>query len=75
MSKKHAFRFRIHSLRHHGEVGRHATIEDVVKFAKLYDLRLDTYTIEDKDEETEVDLEELMDAWNRGERPLDLSMF
>jgi len=75
MGKKHTFRFRIHSLRHHYEVGRHATIEGLVNFAKHYDLALDSYTVEDKDEDAEVDLEELMEAWERGERPLDLSMF
>ena len=75
MSKKHKFRFRVHSLRHHDEVGRHDTIHDLMKFVKHYDLALDSYTVEDKDEDAEVDLAELMEAWERGERPLDLSMF
>lgn len=75
MKKASAFRFRLHSLRHHDEVGRFATIEDLVKSVKHYDMALDSYTVEDKQEEAEVDLEELIEAWRRGERPLDLSMF
>lgn len=69
------FRFRIHSDLRHDEMARYATIEEVVKFAKHYDLDPYNYTVEDKELDAELGLKELLDAWNRGERPSDLSTF
>ena len=58
-------------------VAKFHTIEECVTWghSNEYALALDRHIIEDRAEDAEIDLEELLDAWARGERPLDLSMF
>lgn len=58
-------------------VAKFHTIEECVKWGQSndYALSLDRHMIEDRGEDIEIDIEELLEAWAQGERPLDLTMF
>lgn len=56
---------------------RYDTIEQVVHDLKSEkrDLSLQTYYIECLEDEIEIEADELLRAWDEGERPMDLQMF
>ncbi len=53
------------------------TITEVIEWCNKNEEKaiLDNYMVECKVDEIEIQTDELMEAWARGERPLDLSMF
>lgn len=55
----------------------HETIKDVVNDLQSNnrDLSLQTYYVECLNDEIEIEADELLKAWNEGERPEDLQMF
>ena len=56
---------------------RYDTIKDVVKDlqSNKRDLSLQTYYVECLVDEIEIEADELLKSWNKGERPEDLQMF
>lgn len=53
------------------------TVEEVMNDLKSSkrDLSLQTYYIECREDEIQIEADDLIRAWNEGERPLDLQMF
>jgi len=74
MKKK---RFKIIDPSGRTENSRHNTIQEVVSDlqSNKRDLSLQNYYVEDSEEDMEICADELLEAWNKGERPEDLSMF
>jgi hypothetical protein len=56
---------------------RYTTIEEVVAdlTSSKRDLSLQTYYVECLMDEIEIEADELLEAWRRGERPQDLQFF
>jgi len=59
------------------ENSRYDTIKEVVADlqSNKRDLSLQTYYVEDIEDEIEIEADELLQAWREGERPEDLTMF
>lgn len=59
------------------ENSRYDTIEEIVKDlqSNKRDLSLQVYYVEDIEDDIEIEADELLKAWNEGERPEDLQMF
>ena len=59
------------------ETTRHETILEVVKElnSSSCDLSLQSYYVECVIDDIEISADELLEAWNNGERPEDLQMF
>jgi uncharacterized UBP type Zn finger protein len=70
-------RFRIIDPSGRTENTRHSTIKEVVEdlLSKNRDLSLQTYYVECLEDEIEIEADELIKAWNEGERPEDLQFF
>ncbi len=79
MRKRYVHRFAV--IRPNGTedavVAKFDTVEECVKWGQSndYALSLDRHMVEDREEDIEIEMDELLEAWARGERPLDLSMF
>ena len=56
---------------------RYDSIKEVVRDLKSSkrDLSLQSYFVEDLEDEIEISADELLEAWGQGERPEDLQMF
>lgn len=54
---------------------RYDTIKEVVSDLLTRNLAMESYTVEDLEDDIEIDADDLMEAWNEGERPEDLQMF
>ena len=59
------------------EITRHETIKEVISelMSDKRDLSLQTYFVECLVDDIEINADELIQAWNEGERPEDLQMF
>jgi hypothetical protein len=70
-------RFKITDPSGRTETSRYETIREVVDDLKSNkrDTTFQTYHIEDMADEMEIDSDELLKAWDQGERPEDLQMF
>jgi len=70
-------RFRIIDPSCRTENTKHNTIADVIEDLQsdMRDLSLQTYYVEDLEDDMEISADELLEAWNDGERPEDLQMF
>lgn len=51
------------------------TLQQIVEWLLTKDMSLEEYWIEDLKDDIEVIADELLSAWNEGERPRDLQMF
>ena len=70
-------RFKITDPSGRTETSRYDTIKEVVKDlqSNKRDLSLQNYYVDDLEEDVQIEADELIEAWNEGERPEDLSMF
>lgn len=70
-------RFKITDPSGRTETSRYDTIKEVVKDLQSgkRDLSLQNYYVDDLEEDVQIEADELLEAWNEGERPEDLSMF
>jgi len=70
-------RFKIIDPSERTENTRHSTIKQVVDdlLSDKRDLSLQNYYVECLIDEIEIEADELIKAWNEGERPEDLQMF
>jgi hypothetical protein len=59
------------------ENSRYDTIKEVVADlqSEKRDLSLESFYVEDLEDDIEISADELLEAWNKGERPEDLQMF
>jgi hypothetical protein len=59
------------------ENSRYDTIKEIVADlqSNKRDLSLQSYYVEDLEDDIEITADELLQAWNEGERPEDLQMF
>lgn len=59
------------------ENSRYDTIKELVADlqSKKRDLSMPSYYVEDLEDDIEITADELLGAWNEGERPEDLQMF
>ena len=70
-------RFKVIDPSYRSETTRHETIEQVVAElkSKNRDMSLQTYYVECVIDDIEIEADELIKAWEKGERPDDLSSF
>jgi hypothetical protein len=72
-----ANRFKIIDPSGRTQTARYGTIAEVIEDLKSNkrDLSLQNYYVEDLEEGIHIDADELVEAYNKGERPQDLQMF
>lgn len=70
-------RFKIIDSSGRTENSRYDTIKEIVTDlqSNKRDLSLQSYYVEDLEDDIEITADELLQAWNEGERPEDLQMF
>lgn len=58
-------------------IAKFGTVEECVEWCNNNDKawQIYNYFVEDREEDIEIEVSELMEAWARGERPEDLQMF